>query len=96
MFTTRSLNVMPETTEQHLIVRMCGKSKSEVTALNVLYILTGRKHRAASMQQLRFLLWLVVLQYTPTLGIKSTMPLHVGLAYVKWHDSTIKMFTHAK
>ena len=63
VFMTRSLNVTPKTTEQHIIVRS-DKSVSYVTnnkrlcsmyLLLKLTILTDTKHRAASLRQLSYL-----------------------------------------
>ena len=63
MFMTRSLNVTPKTTEQHLIVRS-DKSVAYVTNNKRLRstfctieakLLTDTKHRAASLQQQSYL-----------------------------------------
>jgi len=62
VFMTRSLNVTPKTTEQHLVLRS-DKSEAEVTnnrrVCSILYywnlLVTDMKHRAASLRQLSFL-----------------------------------------
>jgi len=59
MFMTRSLNVTPKTTEQHLIARS-DKSVAYVTNNKRLYstfciLLTDTKHRAASLRQQSYL-----------------------------------------
>jgi len=61
MFMTRSLNVTPKTTEQHLIARS-DKSVAYVTTKDYLTfctieakLLTDMKHRAASLRQQSYL-----------------------------------------
>jgi len=64
MFVTRSLNVTPKTTVQHLVIRS-DKSVAYVTnnkrmrstfcTIEVLFVLTDTKHRADSLRQQSYL-----------------------------------------